>query len=169
MARKVGEGAALSAGIRRVAAADRGGEMKSAYLIRTAVAVAALGTVSAGVAAAVPPAYQDGFQSPSGNITCVLADKGAVCEIANHTYATPAEPADCHQSYGDRITLFQGDPARFACHGDTIRETGLPVLRYGHSLRSGDVECFSERSGIRCVNDRFGHSFRISSESYELA
>lgn len=145
--------------------------MKAAYLFRAGVtAVFAVTGVTAafGVAGAVPAEFQDGFRSPSGNITCVLADKGVVCEIAKYSYATPAKPANCYQTYGDRISLFQGDPARFTCHGDTIRDTSLPVLHYDHSLRSGDVECFSERSGIRCENARYGHSFRISIESYDL-
>ncbi|MFI9502954.1 DUF6636 domain-containing protein [Nocardia sp. NPDC052566] len=144
--------------------------MANRFRVGAAVVAAVAGSATAfGVAGATPPPeFLNGFRSPTGNITCTIADKGAVCEIAQHTYPTPGKPADCYQTYGDRVVLYLGSQARFTCHGDTIRDTSLPVLYYDHSVRSGDVECFSERSGIRCTNARYGHWFRIAAEAYEL-
>ncbi|WP_329407324.1 hypothetical protein OG563_35320 [Nocardia vinacea] len=137
------------------------------------VGIAALAAVSGsmlafGVAGAQQPDLSNGFRSPSGNMTCVVADKGAVCEIGDHSYSAPAKPSNCYQASGDRIVLFQGDPARFTCHGDTIRDSSLPILDYGQSFRSGEVVCESQTSGMKCANTRTGHWFSLAREGYQL-
>ncbi|HEY7050782.1 MAG TPA: DUF6636 domain-containing protein [Mycobacterium sp.] len=113
------------------------------------------------------------FQSPSGNIFCGMGitDGGngvAECEIVNRNWAAPQQPADCPLSFGDRIGIQQGEPARFGCHGDTLRGIGFPTLAYGHSRSAGAITCSSDPSGMTCTDNGTGHFFKISRESYEL-
>lgn len=111
------------------------------------------------------------FQSPSGNIACMLGDglNGAVeCDIADHTYVEPPRPSECPLSYGDRFRLDPGQPAMMSCHSDTVRVSGMQTLDYGRTLSLGPISCTSEAAGMTCSDANSGHFFRVSRGSYEL-
>ncbi|MBV8927536.1 MAG: hypothetical protein JO152_00245 [Mycobacteriaceae bacterium] len=112
------------------------------------------------------------FQSPSGNIACMLGDVlngGVECDVADFTYVVPPRPTDCGPThFGDRFALWPGQPARMQCHGDTVRVPGMQTLAYGHSVSLGQISCDSEPAGMRCVDASTGHYFRAARDSFEL-
>ncbi|WP_055405084.1 MULTISPECIES: DUF6636 domain-containing protein [unclassified Mycobacterium] len=109
------------------------------------------------------------FQSPSGNIYCVLDSPGVACDISDFTYQPPPPP-ECgkHFPWGNRFVLNLGEPAAIHCHGDTLRVAGEQTLDYGRSLSAGTITCASEPSGMKCTDGSTGHYFRVSRDSYDL-
>jgi Family of unknown function (DUF6636) len=139
--------------------------------------IAAVSTVAA-VTAVGPAAFAHAdtlyqFQSPSGNITCVMAALVGIaphvsCEIVDHTWVAPSRPQVCMGAWGDRIDLDQGSPPALTCHTDTTRGSGLSTLQYGGKRSVASFSCASEPAGITCTDSGTGHFFRMSRESYEL-
>jgi hypothetical protein len=145
------------------------------------VAAAALVVIASLLAAAVPAAATDatdgdragtatslqsftGFQSPSGNIGCVIGRRGGVrCDIRNRDWRPPPKPASCMLDWGFGLTVGRRGRARFVCAGDTTLGQGRR-LAYGDAIRRGRFRCVSRRSGMRCVNRRNGHGFALSRE-----
>lgn len=133
--------------------------------------------VAVGLASTIvlsPIAHADGiFQSPSGNIACVTTsvDRGrAICEIAEHSYANPPRPADCHLGgWGNRIVMEHGSAPVWTCHGDALLADGHPTLQYGQTGSGGTITCDSETDGVTCTDSSTGHFFRVSRESYQLS
>lgn len=113
------------------------------------------------------------FQSPSGNIYCLLyvgndGRQGAACQVHQHTYAAPP-PGDCHLGgWGSQFDLKQGDPPRPDCVGGELVVPPMPTLGYGQARSVGAITCDSEPSGLTCTDTSTGHFFRVSSESYQL-
>jgi len=109
------------------------------------------------------------FQTPSGNIACILGADGAACDIAEYTYQVPPGP-ECaqHIKWGNRFTLDAGKPGAMACHGDTLRVAGEQTLGYGQSLSAGSITCASDPAGVKCTDKSSGHYFQVSKDSYHL-
>jgi hypothetical protein len=137
----------------------------------------AISITTAAMCAAAPAAQAGGvgyqFQSPDGNIACVMGvnDAGgatAGCEIGNHTYSPPPKPSDCHLAWGDRFSLTQSNSAAMDCHGDTLRVPGLPTLGYGQTRSVGPLTCDSETASMTCTDNSTGHFFRVAPGSYQL-
>jgi hypothetical protein len=104
------------------------------------------------------------FQSPSGNIGCVIGRRGGVrCDIRNRAWRPPPKPASCMLDWGFGLTVGLRGRARFVCAGDTTLGQGRR-LAYGKAIRRGRFRCVSRRSGMRCVNRRNGHGFVLSRE-----
>jgi hypothetical protein len=138
--------------------------------IIAAISIAATVAYPAAVARA-DDLYQ--FQSPSGNISCVLAAfQGAVphvsCEIVDHTWAPPPKPQFCEGEWGDRIGMDQGSPPRLTCHTDTTRGSGLAILRYGETRSIASITCEGSPVGVTCADMSTDHFFRLSRESHDL-
>ena len=113
------------------------------------------------------------FQSPSGNIACVMAALSGTtpevaCEIVERTWNPPAKPATCDGDWGDRITLQQGATPALTCHTDTTRGLGLPALAYGTAHTLAGLTCASDEAGITCTDSTTGHYFSLSRDAYEL-
>lgn len=53
---------------------------------------------------------------------------------------------------------------RGICTGGTpfSNYDGLPVLQYGESTRSGNIECYSEMTGMTCLDVNSGTGFTIA-------
>lgn len=103
------------------------------------------------------------FHSPSGNIGCGLARYGARCDIRNHSWRAPPKPRKCHQDWGGGLTVGKRGKGEFFCAGDTVLGVGR-ALPYGRALRQGRFICRSRTDGMRCVNVRTRHGFRLSME-----
>ena len=137
-------------------------------MIRQALVIGA--TVAAAAAApAIARADTLNFQSPSGNIYCVLDSPGVACDISDFDYQPPPPP-ECgkHLAWGNRFVLTTGQPAAIHCHGDTLRVAGEPTLEYGQTMSAGTLTCDSEPTGMTCTDSSTGHYFRVSRDSYEL-
>ena len=105
-----------------------------------------------------------GFQSPSGNIGCVIGRRGGVrCDIRNRDWRPPPKPASCMLDWGFGLTVGRRGRGRFVCAGDTTLGQGRR-LAYGDAIRRGRFRCVSRRSGMRCTNRRNGHGFALSRE-----
>ncbi len=127
-------------------------------------------TVTAAIAVpATARADTQNFQSPSGNIYCVMDSGGVACDISDFTYQPPPPP-ECgkHLAWGSRFSLTPGKPAAIECHGDTLRVPGEPTLNYGQTTSAGTITCDSEPSGMKCTDSSTGHYFRVSRDSYDL-
>ncbi len=141
--------------------------MKAKRLAATLVAV----TFAAGPAAVAHADPFEQFQSPSGDVTCVMAAFGgdaprASCGVAEPSYVMPPRPRSCVGAFGDQIDLVQGSPPAMVCHTDTTRGIGLPTLPVGETRSVAALSCTSEAAAITCTDSSTGHFFRISRTSY---
>ena len=109
------------------------------------------------------------FQTPSGNIACVLGGGIARCDIQEHTWPTPPTPPSCMDlDYGNGVQVYKGHPARYTCAGDTVFSPNNPVLHYGDKITVNRFRCKSKTSGVRCVQRKSDHGFFISRERVKL-
>jgi hypothetical protein len=109
------------------------------------------------------------FQSPSGNIGCIMFEGGARCDIDKHSWTTPPRPASCPEEvdYGQGLAVSSSGGGTVVCAGDTAMDPSDPVLAYGSSSAVGGTSCLSAESGITCTNPS-GGGFFISVQSYKL-
>ena len=119
------------------------------------------------------------FQSPSGNIRCVLEPSTALCQIKHFTYAAPPElprdemsgsPCPPGANGGGDFRLDQGKPGFIRCTYSALA-SGVgpwPTLDAGQTRSLGPMTCAGEPSGIRCTDTATGHFFRVSEESYDV-
>jgi hypothetical protein len=101
------------------------------------------------------------FHSPSGNIACGVSRDGARCDIRERNWRPPPKPRACKQDWGYGLTLGKTGPGRFFCAGDSLFGYGRK-LPYGASVRRGRFKCVSRTDGMRCVNVRNKHGFKLS-------
>lgn len=134
--------------------------------MRQLTRAALITTVAALAVPAVAQARTGPFQSPSGNIGCYIYAGGARCDIAEHDWPSPPEPASCELDYGGGLTVGKAGRGTFFCAGDTALQQG-PVLEYGERRSGGRFTCTSRTSGMTCRNRRNGHGFTISKQRYK--
>ncbi len=108
------------------------------------------------------------FQSPSGNIGCVIAKQGVRCDIREHTWPTPPKPASCDVDYGGGVQVGRSGDGSFVCAGDTALDSSADVLGYGDRIKKGKFRCASKSKGMRCVNRKSKHGFFLSRTSVRL-
>ena len=127
--------------------------------MRTLGVVAA---VAASLLLAAPAGAATFFENPNHNIGCVIGGKiGARCDIREHTWTPPPKPGSCPVDWGFGLTVGQRGVARWVCAGDTVFG-GKRVLGYRKSIVKGRFKCTSYRNGVRCVNTRNGHGFKLA-------
>jgi hypothetical protein len=102
------------------------------------------------------------FRSPSRNLDCYIDKTAARCDIRKRDWEPPRRPAWCQLDYGFGLLVHIKGPGHFLCAGDTARHPGARILRYGESIERGRFRCTSKRSGMKCVNERTGHGFKLS-------
>jgi hypothetical protein len=125
--------------------------------------VVALVVVLAALAGAESASAAVSFHSPSGNIRCVIAAKIYTrCDITARDWRPPPKPKTCEFDWGNTLEVRLSGRGRFGCVSDAI-EPGH-ALAYGDAIQRGRFRCRSRRSGMRCVNTRNGHGFKLSRE-----
>jgi hypothetical protein len=107
------------------------------------------------------------FVSPSGNVSCMIEEDLARCDIIDRSWSPPPRPTDCEFDYGQGISIAPAEEAGFVCAGDTAFG-GDEVLPYGDSVSAGVLRCESAESGITCRETKTGHGFSIATEAYRL-
>jgi Family of unknown function (DUF6636) len=110
---------------------------------------------------AAPAAAATRFETPSGNIGCVISNAGARCDIREHSWRPPPKPRSCPVDWGNGLAVERRGFANWVCAGDTVLGGGR-VLGYRGSITRGTFTCTSRRNGVRCVNGRTEHGFKIS-------
>jgi hypothetical protein len=105
-----------------------------------------------------------GFQSPSGNIGCTMAKTGVRCDIRKREWSIPPKPRSCDFDWDGSLGLNRTGRAHFLCVSDSAFGVG-GVLPYGQSKSRGRFTCKSRTTGVRCVNRRNGHGFKVSRQS----
>ena len=154
------------------------------YATLTLMAAAAAAATVALPAAAHAEDNGQRFQSPSGNIQCVLDTEGgsapiALCQIENKTFSVPpgsgrgqtGEPCPGSSGSGNDFRLDLGQPGFIRCSfASLMGGAGVPgqTLAYGQSRSLGAITCESQPSGVTCTDTSSGHFFRVSRESYEV-
>lgn len=109
------------------------------------------------------------FQSPSGNIYCLLRHDlyPTGCEIREGAVRDAAVCAGSPSSQVGRI-VFDRRRAVPVCNSDTFWEPGAPVLQYGEAarVRGGDVMCLSETIGVTCISTSRTEGFFLRRGEY---
>ena len=111
--------------------------------------------------AAAPASAATFFETPSHNIGCVISKSGARCDIREHAWTPPPKPRSCEVDWGFGLTVGRRGFANWVCAGDTVFG-GKKVLGYRKSIERGRFKCTSYRNGVRCVNKRNDHGFRLA-------
>jgi hypothetical protein len=126
--------------------------------MRSLVAFAAvLGTL----VAAAPASAASFFESPSGNIKCVIdKSSGVRCDILKRDWKPPPKPPWCPVDWGNGLEVSARGRGRFTCAGDAVPDGR--TLAYGDAIRRGRYRCRSRRAGMRCVNLRTSRGFSLS-------
>jgi hypothetical protein len=113
----------------------------------------------------------DDFATPSGNIKCFAAayNGGSVeCAIGSGLVPVPTSPP-CDLDRPGLVVGASGS-ARPSCRGDptpAVLDSRIPALPYDAVWEGFGVHCFSQTSGLTCVN-RDGHGFFLSRERWRL-
>jgi hypothetical protein len=137
--------------------------MKRALLVMAVVAAALA------VTAPAASARVKFFQSPSGNIGCIVGGGVARCDILEHSWTPPPKPSSCIDlDYGNGVEVVGGHPGEYTCAGDTVFSPTAPVLQYGDKITKNRFTCTSKTTGMRCANRNSGHGFFISRDSVRL-
>ena len=137
--------------------------------MKRALLVIAVVTAALAVTAPAASARVKFFQSPSGNIGCVVGGGLARCDILEHSWTPPPKPADCIDlDYGNGVEVIGGHPGEYTCAGDTVFSPSAPVLDYGDKITKNRFTCTSKTSGMRCSNRNSGHGFFISRDAVKL-
>jgi hypothetical protein len=114
--------------------------------------------------------HEGAFQSPTGNIGCMIVGGTARCDIVKRSWSPPPRPSSCPRivDYGQGVELGVAGAARFVCAGDTARDPVAPKLPYGTASEVAPFLCVSRSTGMSCSNRADGHGFTISIQTYEL-
>jgi len=126
-------------------------------VLTAVVAALALCALAFAAPAGAAPAF---FESPTHNIGCVIGASGARCDIREHAWDPPPKPRSCPVDWGFGLTVGRRGFAHWVCAGDTVFG-GKHVLAYRESIRRGRFTCTSHRNGMRCVNERNEHGFKL--------
>jgi hypothetical protein len=140
-------------------------KLRKLALIAVATAVVTIASAATAHATERPPS----FQSPSGNITCWVADNVVSCVLFNRTYAPPLGNCALAQNFDWRhFALLKGQSPELLCDRNYDNPPSPMTLDYGQRYSAGVMTCDSEISGVTCTDTSTGHFFRASRESYQL-
>ena len=111
------------------------------------------------------------FESPSGNLYCVL-DSDFIppsCELLKGAILAPELCGDGPSQVVGRIEFTDGDPQP-VCNSDTIREPDAPVLGYtGVAAWDGTtIQCLIETIGVTCIDTAATRGFFLARGQYAV-
>jgi hypothetical protein len=124
----------------------------------------------AAAGAAPAPRHLSFFASPSRNISCLIIDATARCDITARSWSPPRRPASCPKivDFGQGLIVGATGAAGLVCAGDTVMNPSARTLAYGQADVIGTLRCTSALSGVTCASTRTGHGFFISRQGYRL-
>jgi hypothetical protein len=124
-------------------------------------AVVLLAAVVGSLALAGPANAVTLFENPRHNIGCAIWKSGARCDVRHREWEPPPKPDWCEVDWGHGLEVGRRGVASFVCAGDTVLGAKR-VVGYGRSIERGDFRCTVLRNGVRCVNVKSEHGFRIA-------
>lgn len=107
------------------------------------------------------------FQSPTGNIHCLISTGPqdtpiAVCEVREFTGHAPPRPADCELDWVPGASVdAKGQVRLFSCQGDTNVDPKNKPLPYGQTITHGGFTCSAAPTGVTCTT-KSGRGFLVS-------
>jgi hypothetical protein len=111
------------------------------------------------------------FQSPTGNIHCLMDAEGAYayvrCDLRELVPSYTRAPADCDLDWGSSFAVEDQGKGYLACVGDTVQDRRNPVLPYGEAMSWGGISCVSAKTGVTCTNAD-GHGFSVAKAKQKL-
>ena len=108
------------------------------------------------------------FQTPSGNIVCVMGDSTSLrCDLMSQTNPKPIKPSHCPVEYGGAYELETKGKAGLLCYGDTIYNPSYPKLPYGATWSNNGIMCESKQTGLTCKNFA-GRGFFLSKANQQV-
>ncbi len=108
------------------------------------------------------PLATETFIMPSRNIGCGFFD-ALRCDILSGLNPTPT--AACELDWTG-LTLEPEGNAAPQCAGDTVFDSGAPVLEYGRTWSLAGITCESRQTGLRCTNGA-GHGFELARANWD--
>lgn len=147
--------------------------LATTLLILPSLALSACGggntTTTTPPATTVVVLHAEAFQTPGGNIGCIVSNATVRCDVKHRSWSPPARPASCPSAvdFGQGIEVGNGK-ARFACASDTALNPQAKELPDGEKASSGPLDCTSAGEAIRCTNSSTGHGFTMSGSSYTV-
>ena len=116
-------------------------------------------TLLAGTAGAAA-ASEQAFQSPSGNIRCVVSDDGLFavrCDLDVDRQSYTDRPETCEGDWGTSFVVLRAGTGLLNCALDEIVPPETPVvLPYGVTLELDGITCLSETTGMTYTNEDGG-------------
>jgi len=111
--------------------------------------------------------HEEAFQSPSGNIGCIVANDLARCDLKTKEWRT-LRPNDCPKEvgFGQGIQVGGSGPAGPVCGGDTTLNPTATVLPYGTASQVDGFRCVSSARGMSCRNPATRHGFFVSRQTF---
>ena len=128
---------------------------------------------------AAAPAFADveGFQTPTGNISCSVGQGEGLADIDCTIYeraGPPATPrlARCNAAWGHRFLMQEHGVAKAECgpsigsvpHGP---DPSTRTVKYGVTEKFGGIVCRSSASALECHNAD-GHGFSLSRQRQSI-
>jgi hypothetical protein len=136
----------------------------------TSSAPAATGTKTSEGEPPTSVVQTEAFQTPTGNIGCMIVGGTARCDIVTRSWTLPPRPASCPPivNFGQGLEVGSKGAGAFVCAGDTARDPSSARLSYRTASQVGPFLCVSHTSGMTCTNRSTGHGFQISVQRYRL-
>ena len=110
------------------------------------------------------------FIVQGNNVGCVIGGGSVRCDVLNHTWTPPAQPASCTQSWGSAIVLIASASAKlpqFACGGSSALNAHGKSVNNGYDVTVGSITCQVRGFGVNCFGtDKQG--FILSKTGYIL-
>jgi hypothetical protein len=120
--------------------------------------------ILAPVLASAQPALQSppaSFQTPSGNVHCLMRAEVLRCDVLERDHNPPPQPRDCPQGWRGGLALRTAGETALLCDAGTVRDDEAFVLGYGARWLGPGITCESHEAGLRCANGA-GRGFQAS-------
>lgn len=108
------------------------------------------------------------FNSPDGNIVCLISSVGARCDVTHNMWVLQPEPENCDGTWGVGVSVTSSG-AHLLCEINRVADVRSgTILGYGALKIQDNYTCVSERAGVTCLNNKTQHGFTAARGSFSL-
>ena len=93
-----------------------------------------------------------------------LAHRRAVDEVVGEAELDGADGVQA----GHGLVVDERGRGRFVCTSDTALNSEAPPLPFGEPIERDEFRCRSKQTGMRCINERTKHGFKLSRQRVSL-